>query len=230
MPTAPLKLDGTDVLIVDSRLFLGDVLGAVTDGEFNSSAPSVEITSDARSTIMIVGAPNQPPVALALHATRLRLSPNGDTRASGQLNGAIREDDMQNVFIPYMAGVFTRVRVQGYALLLDLFDTGGNAQPGDNCMNTDGTPSCRNHGTAGADFDLCAQKGDHVISTCELATSPQAREQIDPDVQLFDSTATQDTLGRPVLTIGNTYQPSAANLAKDSVSIGFDFTAVKAVY
>jgi hypothetical protein len=228
MPAAPLKFDGTDVLTVDSRVFVGDVLGALTDGEFNSSAPTVEIINDARSTIMIVGAPNQPPVALALHAARLRLSPNGETRASGQLNGAVREDDMQNVFIPYMAGVFTRL--PGNSLLLDVFDTGGTAQPGDNCMNSDGTPSCRNHGAAGADFDLCAQKGDRVISTCELATSQAARNETEPDIQLFDSTVTQDALGRPVLNIGHTYQPSAANLAKDSVSIGFDFTAVKAVY
>jgi hypothetical protein len=205
------------------------VLGSVSGSVFDSSAPGIEITEDARSTIIVVGGENQLPVRLPLHATRLLLGPEGDVRASGQINGAVREDDLQNIFVPYMAGVLTRF-AKGNSTLLDVFDTGGTPLPGDNCMNSDGTPSCRNHGSAGADLDQCAQKGDRVISTCEAATNSETKNVAAPDVQLFDSTLTQDANGRSVLQIGNTYQPSAANLARDSVSIGLGFTAVKAAY
>jgi hypothetical protein len=69
-----------------------------------------------------------------------------------------------------------------------------------------------------------------VISTCEVATNPETKNLLGPDVQLFDSTQTEDANGFAVLHIGNTYQPSAANLARDSGSIGLAFTAVKAAF
>jgi hypothetical protein len=70
---------------------------------------------------------------------------------------------------------------------------------------------------AGADAGTCAQAGDGVISTCEVATNSIIKNILAPDVQMFSND-------------GLTYAPNPANTHKDSLSVGVGFTAVKATF
>jgi hypothetical protein len=70
-----------------------------------------------------------------------------------------------------------------------------------NCTNPDGS---------------MAVAGDGKIDICEVADNPTVGLFIQPDVQIYDAN-------------GN-YAPSKANSVKDSLSIGFGFTAVRASF
>ena len=127
----------------------------------------------------------------------------------GQLNGAIRNKDVQTKVIPNLAASLT-AQVQANPSsstsmqILAIFDTGGKADPAcaaGTCKNPDGS---------------CAVKGDQKIDTCELATSGLITNLLAPDVQLFDAA-------------GN-YHPNPANTNKDCLSIGLGFTAVGATF
>jgi hypothetical protein len=127
----------------------------------------------------------------------------------GQLNGAIRQYDVDHVVVPAIAEQLT-LDVQAdptssrSQLILALFDVGGRSEPACGnmtCQNFDGT---------------CAVSGDHKIDECEVATSSLVQNLLAPDVQLFDAN-------------GN-YHPNPANTKKDCLSVGFGFTAVRATF
>jgi hypothetical protein len=131
------------------------------------------------------------------------------TVTGGQLNGAIRSTDVQNILIPALAASLT-AQVQVTPLspramqILAIFDNGGKADPAcsaGTCKNPDGT---------------CAVKGDNKIDICEIATSGLLQNVLAPDVQMFDAN-------------GN-YQPSPDNTHKESLSIGLGFSAVPATF
>lgn len=133
----------------------------------------------------------------------------GGTLMMGQLNGALRNKDVQTQLMPNIAASLT-AQVQAdpsssrSMQLLSLFDNGGKADPAcaaGTCKNPDGS---------------CAVKGDQKIDTCELATSALITNLLAPDVQLFDAA-------------GN-YHPNPANTNKDCLSIGLAFTAVGATF
>ena len=61
-----------------------------------------------------------------------------------------------------------------------------------------------------------ARASDFTISTCEVAQNSVIQNLLAPDVQIYDSQ------GR--------YAPNPANTTRDSLSVGFAFTAVPARY
>jgi hypothetical protein len=127
----------------------------------------------------------------------------------GQLNGAVRDHDVRTKLMPAIAANLTKYVTAHPGTpttmkLLSVFDNGGKFVPGcgaGTCQNLDGS---------------CAVKGDNTISDCEVATNGLVTNLIAPDVQLFDDA-------------GN-YAPNWANTKKDSLSIGFAFTAAPASF
>jgi hypothetical protein len=128
----------------------------------------------------------------------------------GQLNGFISVTDLTTKAIPRFAATLTASvgadpgsnRAQQ---LLAIFDTGGTADA--TCSGT-----CKNP------TGDCAVAGDMIISACEVGSNQLIKNIFAPDVQMFSSDG------------GMVFDPSPANTTKDSLSIGFGFTAVPATY
>jgi hypothetical protein len=225
------------VYTINTGIGGGKVIGTISNGFFNSNSPvTATSATEAQLTVQLPLVAGAAPINLTVHGGHMQFTRMGDGLMKGQINGAIKNSDVQNSIIPSVAVILTNKVMSGTGMMstnqqiLDIFDTGGTAQPGDNCMNTDGTPSCKNQAASAADFGKCAQKGDKIISTCEVATNSLIKNVLAPDVQMFNSTVTMDASGKPVLMEGTTYMPSMANTAKDSLSLGLSFTAVKASF
>ena len=128
--------------------------------------------------------------------------------SGGQVNGAIRHQDVQTKVVPTIAGALnlalqTNPSSTQSMQALAVFDDGGAATAGcgTTCQNLDGS---------------CAKASDGVIGDCEIASSPLMQTALAPDVQLFDA--------------NGTYHPNPANALKDSLSLGIRFTAVPATF
>jgi hypothetical protein len=127
----------------------------------------------------------------------------------GQLNGFISSTDVQTKLIPAIAVSLTAMVAADPGSMrsmqfLAIFDTGGDADPA--CPGT-----CKNPDAS------CATSGDNIISTCEVASNQIVKNIFTPDIQMFSNG-------------GTVYAPNPANAQKDSVSIGFGFTAAKASF
>ena len=200
------KFDGSDTFTVDSAVGGGTFLGKITGGTFNSNSP---VTTSAPTTLtlqlpLVAGAPA---IALSVTAAHIQFTKMGDGAMKGQLNGAIKNSDVQSEIIPNVAMILNgRVQMDPTnstnKQILSIFDTGGEADPACSgaCKNPDGS---------------CAKAKDGKIDICEVATNSIIKNVLAPDVQLFD---------------GGTYKPNAANTTKDSLSLGLGFTAVKASF
>jgi hypothetical protein len=199
---------GAGHFTVDPAAVPGHFAGTFAAGTF-SSLPLPE--SAATPVIMTLKLPLLGAIiGVQLVGAHVRYTRAADgTVTGGQLNGAIRNSDVQNVVIPALAASLT-AQVQVLPLsprameLLFLFDNGGKADPtcgAGTCKNPDGT---------------CAVKYDRKIDICEVATSGLIQNLLAPDVQMFDAN-------------GN-YLPSRDNTHKDSLSIGLGFSAVPATF
>ena len=161
------------------------------------------------------------PVKLNISGAHIQYTKAGDGIMKAQLNGAIKNSDVQGNIIPNVAMLLSmRVAVDPTTStnkqILSIFDAGGTAESpvttcGATCKNTDGS---------------CAKKGDGKIDVCEVATNSIISNVLAPDVQLYNSTV--DAAGK--VTEGTTYMPNKDNKAKDSLSLGLSFTAVKASF
>jgi hypothetical protein len=115
-----------------------------------------------------------------------------------------------NIVVPTLAIDFTAAIQQQPPTSMDeqiaqIFDTGGAASDvcGFTCANPDGT---------------CAVAGDLKVDLCEVTTNNLIQQTLAPDLTMFSAD-------------GSTYMPSAGTdgvTMKDSVSVGFGFTAVGA--
>jgi hypothetical protein len=233
--TIPPKYDGTDAFTVDTTIGGGSFKGVISNGAYNSNSP-VSAT-DATQVVVNVQLPlvaGSAPITLKVNGGHIQFTRMGDGLMKGQLNGAIKSSDVQMTIIPAVAKLLSDKVASGSGMMstnqqiLDIFDTGGqdcsmtnpctgqpNPTTASGCMNTDGTPSCKNY--TGPDAGMCAKKGDKIISTCEVATNSIIKNVLAPDVQMFSDDGTH-------------YMPSAANMHKDSLSLGLAFTAVKASF
>ncbi len=204
--TAPL-FDGTDSFTADATFPGGVFRGPISAGTFHSESPAAT-TQPVSLSIKLALFPGGTPVRLNLIAAQVHFVRSGNQITGGQLHGAIRQDEVQNAFVPALAASFNasisaNPTSSTSQSLLQLFDTGGTADLA--CTNT-----CRNP-------DLtCAQANDGVISVCEVATNAIIGAIINPDVQLFDATGA--------------FHPNPANILKDSLSVGLGFTAVPASF
>lgn len=148
-------------------------------------------------------------VKIAIGASLVRLPVTGahvsftflDGKVSGgKLQGAVRQTDITNTVVPAIA-----------KQLDDAVQADPSSQQSKETLAIFDTGGCQ----AGAkNFDgSAAASGDKKIATCEVAENAVIKNVMNSDVQMFD---------------GTTYKPSAANSVKDSLSIGFGFTAVPA--
>jgi len=178
--------------------------GPIAAGKFNSASP-VTTTTPVNVTIALPLVPNANPVTLKITGAHLVLTPSAGG-FTGQLQGAIKDADVKGEIIPNVADLLTgKINedppTSTGADISRLFDTGGMKQPPecpDGCKKADGT---------------CAAKGDKKIDVCEVATSGLIQNVLAPDIQMFE---------------GTTYKPNKANTTKDSLSLGLQFTMVKA--
>jgi hypothetical protein len=207
-PTASPDFSGSGQFNVDATATVGHFAGPIVAGQFSSLPPPAVAAAPVTVTVKLplLGA-NTP---LEVVGARVQYTRGADGRITGgQLNGAIRNSDVQGKLIPGLAASLT-AQVQTIPLsetamqILSIFDNGGKFDPScaaGTCKNPDGS---------------CAVKGDRVISVCEVATAGLIQNVLAPDVQMFDAA-------------GN-YHPSPANDHKDSLSIGLGFTAVPATF
>lgn len=186
----------------------GSFAGPIVASRFTSEPPpaTAEVPVIVHLRLPLLGAVS-PVDVVGARVTYVRSA--GGTLMMGQLNGAIRNKDVQTKLLPNLAASLT-AQVQAdpssstSMQLLSLFDNGGKADAAcaaATCKNPDGS---------------CAVKGDQKIDTCELASSGLIQNVLAPDVQLFDAA-------------GN-YHPNPANTNKDCLSIGVGFTAVGATF
>jgi hypothetical protein len=189
--------------------------GAATAGHFSGPIVSSRFTSQPSPAVAEVGVtahvmiPLFGPVPVDLVGARITYVRSGTGAIMGQLNGAIRNSDVQAKVIPNVADALNQKITSDPSSsttmqLLSIFDTGGKADPAcvaGTCKNPDGS---------------CAVKGDNVISICEVSTDGLIQNVLAPDVQMFDAA-------------GN-YHPNPNNTNKDSLSVAFGFTAVRASF
>ena len=199
---------GAGHFTVDAAALPGHFAGTFGAGTFSSLPPPASAATPVTMTLRL-------PLLGAIIGVQLVGAHVQYTRATdgtvtgGQLNGAIRNADIQNIVVPALAASLTaQVQVTPLSTrameLLNIFDNGGKSDPtcaDGTCKNPDGT---------------CAIKGDSKIDVCEVATCGLIQNVLAPDVQMFDAN-------------GN-YQPSPDNTHKDSVSIGLGFSAVPATF
>jgi hypothetical protein len=197
---------GNGHFTVDATATAGHYSGPIVTSRFTSQpSPAVaEVGVTAHAMVPIFG-----PVPVDLVGTRITYVRSGTGVMMGQLNGAIRNQDVQTKVVPNLAAAFNQQIASNPSSstsmqLLAIFDNGGKANPAcaaGTCKNLDGS---------------CAVKGDNVISDCEVSSSGLIQNVLAPDVQMFDSA-------------GN-YRPNPANTNKDSLSVAFGFTAVRATF
>ena len=199
---------GAGHFTVDATAVPGHFAGPFAAGTFSSLPlpPSAATPVTMTFKLPLLGAV----IAVELVGAHVQYTRAADgTVTGGQLNGAIRNSEVQNVLVPALAASLTaQVQVTPLSpramVLLSIFDTGGRADPGcaaNTCKNPDGT---------------CAVAHDDAIDVCEVATCSLIVNVLAPDVQMFDAN-------------GN-YQPSPDNAHKDSLSLGVGFRAVPATF
>ncbi|MFI5289284.1 MAG: hypothetical protein ACHQ17_06535 [Polyangia bacterium] len=209
-PAAPPKYDGSDTFTVKSQS--GDLKGQITNSAFTSLPAPVTATTPYTMSLQLPLVSGSAPVDLEITGARLSFTNAGGGIMKGQINGAIKNSDVQGKIIPSVAGIL-QMKVAADPTsstnmqILGLFDTGGTADPACNgaCKNPDGT---------------CAVANDKKIDICEVSTNTIIKGVLAPDVQLFDAS-------------GN-YKPTKKGAAgytmADSLSLGLSFTAVKASF
>jgi len=199
---------GSGHFTVDATATAGHFAGPIAASKFSS----VPAPADAATPVIVTV-----PLPLFGGVTKIDLvgahvsyTRGADGKITGgQLNGAIRNADVQSKIVPSWAAAMT-AEVQANPSssmsmqLLSIFDNGGKSDAA--CA----AGTCKNPDNS------CAVKGDNKIDTCELATSGLITNLLAPDVQMFDA--------------GGNYHPSPDNTMKDSMSIGLGFSAVPATF
>jgi hypothetical protein len=205
---------GAGHFTVDSGQQGGTFSGPIKVGKF-SSAPPATTTKPTEVDIKLPLVAGADPVTLKVNGAHLQFTRGADGKImDGQLNGAIKNSDVQTQIIPNVAALLTKkikddstppnTLSSGDMQILSIFDNGGKADAScsaGTCKNPDGS---------------CAVKGDNIISVCEVSTAGLIQNVLAPDVQMYDASGA--------------YAPSKDNTMKDSLSLGLHFTAVGATF
>jgi hypothetical protein len=205
--TASPDYSGAGKFTVDGSNPPGQFEGPIASGRLTSAPPPA--TARVPSVVHLalpIGSPV--PSLVEVIGARLTFTYAGGRVSGGQLNGAVRKEQIDDVIVPNLATLLTLeitlAPTSSQAMqIAAIFDTGGTAQGScaPYCQNRDGS---------------CAKPNDGRIDPCEVATNSIIQNVLAPDVQMFDAA-------------GN-YHPNPANTAKDSLSIGVGFTAVPASF
>ncbi|MCU1278920.1 MAG: hypothetical protein JWM53_2466 [bacterium] len=199
---------------VDSGQQGGSFTGPIKLSKF-SSAPPATTTKPVEVDIKLPLVAGADPVTLKVNGAHLQFTRGADGKITGgQLNGAIKNSDVQTLIIPNVAKLLTdkiaKDMIPPATLsssdmqILSIFDNGGKADAAcaaGTCKNPDGS---------------CATKGDNKIDVCEVSTAGLIQNVLAPDVQMYDA--------------AGAYAPNKDNTVKDSLSLGLSFTAVGATF
>jgi hypothetical protein len=199
---------------IDSGQQGGTFNGPIKAGKF-SSAPPATTTKPVTINIKLPLVSGSDPVTLIVQGAHLQFTRDASGKVTGgQLNGAIKNEDVQGKVIPAVSNILnskittdknsTAGLSSSDMQILSIFDNGGKADPAcsaGTCKNPDGS---------------CATKNDQKIDICEVSTAGLIQNVLAPDVQMFDAA-------------GN-YKPNKDNTTKDSLSLGLSFTAVGASF
>ena len=180
-----------------------------------SSAPPATTTKPIEVDIKLPLVSGADPVTLKVNGAHLQFTRDASGKITGgQLNGAIKNSDVQTLIIPNVATLLTKkittdstppnMLSSSDMQILSIFDNGGKADAActaGTCKNPDGS---------------CATKGDNKIDICEVSTAGLIQNVLAPDVQMFDASGA--------------YKPNKDNTTKDSLSLGLAFTAVGATF
>jgi hypothetical protein len=213
---APAKPDysGMGHFTVDTGQQGGTFLGPIKVSKF-SSAPPATTTKPVEVDIKLPLVSGADPVTLKVNGAHLQFTRDASGHITGgQLNGAIKNSDVQTLIIPNVATLLTKkittdstppnMLSSADMQILSIFDNGGKADPActaGTCKNPDGS---------------CAVKGDNKIDVCEVSTAGLIQNVLAPDVQMYDASGA--------------YAPNKDNTVKDSLSLGLSFTAVGATF
>jgi len=197
------KKDASGAFSVDTTQPGGTFTGPIKAGKFSSAAPATtkHPVTVAIKLPLLAGAE---PLNLTLYGAHLSSTKDASGNLTGQIQGAIKNSDVQTVIIPSVAKILSdkiaadntppNTLSDADHTILGLFDKGGCTNP-----------------AYGARAGMAAAADDLIVDTCEVAGNPTIKSVLGPDVQMFDAS-------------GN-YAPSASNTTKDSLSLGLAFTA-----
>jgi hypothetical protein len=210
-PSTP-TFDGADHFTIDDTSPAVDFGGKLAGNEFKSNSP---VTTKHPVTVGIrLVALGSTPVTLVLNGAHLQYTVQVGAPPrllKGQINGSVKQSDVTNRVIPAIAASLnqdiqnsvngTQAQKDHAAQTEKIFDVGdGN---GGTCTKPEPSPELQGD-----------RPNDGAISSCEVANNNIIKNVLAPDVQIFDAS-------------GN-YAPNKDNTNKDSLSIGFGFTAVSA--
>lgn len=177
--------------------------GALQAGTFSSEPPATT-TRPATVSVRLPLVAGAAAVPLKVNGAHVQFALAAGGLMTGQLNGSVKTQDLQQNIIPAIAALLTARLAMDPAsassrLIRNAFDIGdGN---GGACTNPDNS---------------MGQPGDGKIGYCEVLASPLVSTALAPDVQIFDAN-------------GN-YAPDPANKKPDSLSLGVAFTAAGASF
>lgn len=208
--TASPDFSGNGRFQVDGAVPSAQFLGRLADGLFSSNAPSTTRSPVTARVFLPVASASVLVTLYGAHAefrsTGCPANPRTGLQPAlcGQLHGGLRQTDVSTVLVPALAAQFT-AQVEADpnstpSTQLKALFDGGDGEGGF-CTNADGS---------------LGHPGDGRIAACEVASSALSKTVLSPDVHLFDD------MGR--------FQPSAANAAKDSLSVGLGFELAKAQF
>jgi hypothetical protein len=202
------KYDGTDVFVKNPGA-QADLAATITSNALSSKA-SKDLSIAEEAKIDLTFNLNGTPLVLPVHGLHVQgtLASNGGKLfiQTGQLNGAIAQDDIQNKVLPAVAQLVTSL-INGDptgstgATLIGLFENMSNAVTKTKCM-------------VAADCCHTSPTTCKIIPE-EIQASPIGGVMA-PDVQVFNE------LGQWV--------PAPLGSMKNGMSIGIGFTAVPATY
>ena len=202
VPQASPNFTGSGTFTVDGAVPAVQFGGTLTASVFAAKDQSPSKTTGVSIKLPIGTAL----VPVTLVAAQVKYTVSAGGWLNGSVNGAILGSDLPAVFSGMATSFNDTITAdptsQTSQQLLTIFDT--SAASG-SCPST-----CQNPDSS------CAVTGDNVIDVCEVSTSTLIKNLLAPDVQLFDA--------------GGNYSPNPSNTNRDSLSVGFGFTAVNASF
>jgi hypothetical protein len=180
--TSAPKYDGTDTFSIDPANSTATFYGNIAAGTFTSNNPATT-TAPVTLTVALPLVAGQPPLSVPVTAGRVTFKRDATGKITGgQLNGALRKEDVDSKILPAVAALITaQVQDPMASAAIKMFD-----------INMDGT-----------------------VTVDELKQNSLITNFLSPDIQLFDN---------------GVYKPNPAKTAKDSLSLGLGFEAVKASF
>ncbi len=163
----PPDFGGKGLFNIDKTVPKGTLTGPLVTGAFQSADPLT--LTDPPTVELKIPIYTNTTVTLPVVGARIAFTPSATDLAAGQLNGAVKESDIQGLLIPALAQTFNAIAMrmpcdQNCMQVRMTFDKG-------NCTNPDNTMATANDGK---------------IDLCEVSGSPLINALLSPDVQLYD--------------------------------------------